>query len=144
MIGMIVTGHGNFATGISSSVRLIAGPQENYEAVDFLEGDSGETLMEKLRSALERLAACEEIIVFSDLAGGSPFQTAAGISVDSEKRIEVISGTNVGMLLECAMQRDRAKHAEELVQAALDTGKKQVLHFACTNLQEQEEISEGI
>ena len=36
MIGILVTGHGNFATGISSSVKLIAGMPEKYEMVDFL------------------------------------------------------------------------------------------------------------
>ena len=32
MIGILVTGHGNFATGITSSLELIAGKQENYQA----------------------------------------------------------------------------------------------------------------
>lgn len=144
MIGIIVTGHGNFADGISSSVRLIAGPQENYETVDFLKEDSGEDLKEKLTSAMERLSGCEEVIVFSDLIGGTPFQTAARLSMDSEKRIEVMSGTNVGMLLECVMLRDGAAHAVELVQAALDTGKNQVVHFTYTDPSGQEEVSEGI
>ena len=36
MIGILVTGHGNFATGITTSVNLIAGKQSNYESVDFL------------------------------------------------------------------------------------------------------------
>lgn len=144
MIGIIVTGHGNFATGISSSVKLIAGPQENYEAVDFLEGDSGEDLKEKLASAVERLAGCGEILVFSDLIGGSPFQTAAKMSMDSEKQMEVMSGTNVGMLLECIMMREGAEHAAELVQAALDTGENQVLHFTYSSPSGQEEDSEGI
>ena len=40
MIGLIVTGHGNFATGITSSLRLIVGEISDYEAVDFLPEDS--------------------------------------------------------------------------------------------------------
>ena len=44
MIGLIVTGHGNFATGITSSFRLIAGESPDYEAVDFLPEDSIEML----------------------------------------------------------------------------------------------------
>ena len=32
MIGLLVTGHANFGTGITSSVNLIAGEQEAYQA----------------------------------------------------------------------------------------------------------------
>ena len=35
MIGLIVTGHGNFATGLTSSLKLIAGDPQYYVAVDF-------------------------------------------------------------------------------------------------------------
>ena len=35
MIGLIVTGHGNFGSGLTSSLNLIAGEQENYQYVDF-------------------------------------------------------------------------------------------------------------
>ncbi len=46
MIGLIVTGHGNFATGITSSLRLIAGEPHDYQAVDFLPEDSIDLLTE--------------------------------------------------------------------------------------------------
>lgn len=145
MIGMIVTGHGNFAAGISSSVKMIAGPQKNYEIVDFQEGDSGGTLREKLETAIERLTDCREIIIFSDLTGGSPFKTAAEISINSGKQIEVVSGTNAGMLIECAMMRESAADIDELVEGILKTGRNQVQHFVYKNVSEQEEdFGEGI
>ena len=34
MIGIIVTGHGTFATGITSGVKLLAGEPVQYEVVD--------------------------------------------------------------------------------------------------------------
>ena len=34
-VGIIVTGHGRFAEGLTTSVNLIAGPQENYVPVNF-------------------------------------------------------------------------------------------------------------
>ena len=40
MIGIIVCGHGHFATGLTSSLHLIMGEQENYIAVDFPAGDT--------------------------------------------------------------------------------------------------------
>lgn len=35
MVGIIITGHSNFATGIASAVKLVAGQQKNLEAVGF-------------------------------------------------------------------------------------------------------------
>ena len=41
MIGLIVTGHGNFGSGLTSSLNLIAGEQENYQYVDFTKEEIG-------------------------------------------------------------------------------------------------------
>ena len=54
MIGIILTGHGNFATGMMSSVKLIAGTPEHFKAVDFPEGDSTENLAKNLAYKVKR------------------------------------------------------------------------------------------
>ena len=139
MIGIIVTGHGNFASGISSAVKLVAGSQENYEIVDFLETDSGDMLRQRLTKAVERLDNCEDILVFSDLIGGSPFKIAVEISVECSKNIHVIAGTNVGMILEQVMLRNDEDSVEALVEKALKTGKNQVIHFSLPNAEPYED-----
>ena len=53
MIGLVVTGHANFGTGITSFVNLIAGEQEAYKAVDFLPTYSTEDLTCELTKALD-------------------------------------------------------------------------------------------
>ena len=35
MIGLIVTGHGTFATGLTSGLKLLAGELSDYVPVDF-------------------------------------------------------------------------------------------------------------
>ena len=37
MIGCILTGHGSFATGLGGALEMIAGQQEIFETVCFLE-----------------------------------------------------------------------------------------------------------
>lgn len=140
MIGIIVTGHGNFASGISSAIKLVAGSQENYEIVDFLETDSGDMLRQKLTKAVERLEYCEDILVFADLIGGSPFKIAVEISVECSKNIHVIAGTNVGMLLEQVMLRDDEESVDELVEKVLETGKNQVMHFSLPSAEQCEDM----
>ena len=55
MIGLIISGHGNFASGLRSSLKLIAGEPINVEYVDFEETDSTETLKEKYYTSLNQV-----------------------------------------------------------------------------------------
>ena len=43
MVGVLITGHGNFATGLKTSVELIAGASDYFKYVDFPEPISPET-----------------------------------------------------------------------------------------------------
>ena len=129
MIGLIVTGHGNFATGITSSFRLIAGDVPDYEAVDFLPEDSIEMLTEKLSNAAARLDGCESILVLTDLAGGSPYNVASKMRMERKDTMEVIAGINLAALIEAGMARESAADAVELARDVEETAKEQVIRF---------------
>ena len=100
MIGMIATGHGSFATGITSGLKLLAGEPQDYETVDFLPEDSAEALAQKLDAAYERLSGCEGIVIFADLTGGTPFNVSIRMKMEHpERQIEVIGGSNLPAVL---------------------------------------------
>lgn len=129
MIGMILTGHGNFASGLKSSMKLIGGEPENFVAVDFLENYSTEDLEKELVKALETLDTKDGVIIFSDLAGGSPFKTSVELSMKRKENIKVIAGTNLGMLIEIGMSRSFIEDIEVLTDMAISTGKDQVMKY---------------
>ena len=140
MIGIIVTGHGNFATGLASSMKLIAGNVEKFEPVDFLENYSTDDLAAKINEAIVKLDTTD-IIVFSDLAGGSPFKTSVEIKMfNPDKNIEVIAGTNLPMLIETTMARAFIEDLQMLTDMALNTGKDQVVKY--TYIERVEETTE--
>lgn len=142
MIGIIVTGHGQFASGLSSSVKLIAGLPEKYEIVDFLETDGIEQLSQKLETAINTLSECEGIIVFTDLVGGSPFKTSVELSF-RYPNMAVLGGTNLGMLIETSMARNFITNLDDLVRSALETGKDQLVRYEFVERVE-EEVTDGI
>lgn len=125
MIGLVVTGHGHFAEGLHTSVRMIAGENENVRYVNFEDGMSTETLAEKLNEAFDQLSACEGIVVLSDLPGGSPFKTAVECSVVRSQKIEVIAGTNLPMIVAAVtmigFSEDPTALAEDLIFEAKDS-----------------------
>lgn len=142
MVGIIVTGHGNFATGVLSAAKLIAGTPEKLIGIDFTENDTVETLEEKIKKGIEELDT-EEILVLADLAGGSPFKVSATIGVSSDKNIKVLSGTNLGMIIETALLRD-GKNLEEVVAFAKESGITSIQEFEMKAKQEIEDCEDGI
>lgn len=129
MIGLIISGHGNFASGLRTSLKLIAGEASNVEFVDFEETDSIENLRRKYYIALNKLNNCESVLALTDLAGGSPFKTLVEIKTEIEKPMEVIGGTNLPMLLELSMTKDIIDDLYSLCDSALDIGKNSVVKF---------------
>lgn len=105
MIGVILTGHGSFATGLFQAAIQIIGEQIQFSAVDFPDGMSSEQLEQQLKASLKSNDNGEGVIFLTDIVGGSPFKLSATLSFEFEK-IEVISGINMPLLLEILLQRD--------------------------------------
>ena len=144
MIGLVVTGHANFGSGMTSSVNLIAGEQEAYQYVDFLPTYSTEDLAAELNKALDALKGCEGVIIFTDLMGGTPFNTAAQLGRDREN-VRILAGTNLPMLVEVVMSRKFMDDLDGLVDSLLQTGKEQVAKFEFKQaLQEEPGDEDGI
>ncbi len=145
MIGIIVTGHGNFASGLTSSVKLIAGMPENYEAVDFVQEHSVADLEANLVEAIDKLKDCEDgILIFTDLVGGSPFKTAVELSLKREEKIAVLSGTNLGMLMEISLSRSFIEDVDQLAQNAVNIGKEQVIRYEFKKVVDTDDFEDGI
>ena len=144
MIGLVVTGHANFGSGMTSSVNLIAGEQEAYQYVDFLPTYSTEDLAAELNKALDALKDCEGVIIFTDLMGGTPFNTAAQLGRDREN-VRILAGTNLPMLVEVVMSRKFMDDLDGLVDSLLQTGKGQVAKFEFKQaLQEEPGDEDGL
>lgn len=137
MVGIIVTGHGNFATGITTSVKLIAGGMpEKYEMVDFL---SEETLEAELAAAMDRLSDCDSILVLADLVGGSPFNKSVVLSMGCEKQVVVVGGTNLGMIVSANLSREFIPDAKELAENVVNDGKDAISIFEIQQVEENED-----
>ena len=144
MIGIIITGHGNFGDGIKSSLDLIAGNQENLKIVNF-DGNGTDKLTADLKQAMEEMKECNGILVFSDLPGGSPFKIAVESSVDYPN-VRVIAGTNLPMVCEIAMARSFIDDVDQLLDMAINAGKDAIMKWETPKAapKEDDDFSDGI
>lgn len=140
MVGLLITGHGHFATGLGSSLKLITGNTENIVYVDFEADHSTETLTENINKGLDELKDCDGVLVLSDLAGGSPFKSAVECKVARpEQAIEVLAGSNLPMLIEGSMAMAAFDSPLDMAQSLIETGKDYIVRFELTTHEDNAE-----
>ncbi|EAR9443971.1 PTS sugar transporter subunit IIA, partial [Salmonella enterica] len=120
MIGIIVVGHINFSSGLRSAVEAIAGEQSCVEYIDFIPGMSTEQLEIHIRQAVEKCQTGEGVLVFTDVAGGSPCNRATAVMSDYSD-MRVITGSNLPMIANACLERD-ATNLDELASLIVELG----------------------
>ncbi|MCC8126058.1 MAG: PTS sugar transporter subunit IIA [Clostridiales bacterium] len=133
MTGLLVTGHGHFATGLASTLKLIAGTMEHIVYVDFEEDHSTEILTKNLNHGLDELGSCSGVLILADLAGGSPFKTAVECKyARPEQKIEVLAGTNLPMLITAASLVETDCDLPTMAETVMTAGKEYIMRYQMT------------
>lgn len=90
---------------------MVAGDQPAFTVVPF-EGDQAASYGEDLRAAITAMREeCDGVLVFTDLLGGTPFNQAMMIAQDVDN-VEILTGTNLPMVIELLFLRGNATLAE--------------------------------
>ncbi|MFG0515727.1 PTS galactosamine/N-acetylgalactosamine transporter subunit IIA [Kluyvera intermedia] len=105
MLGIILTGHGGFASGMEKAMKQILGEQTQFIAIDFPENSTTALLTSQLENAVNTLDSEDDLVFLTDLLGGTPFRVASTLAVQKSGR-EVITGTNLQLLLEMVLERE--------------------------------------
>ena len=144
MLGIILTGHGGFASGMEKAMKQILGEQSQFIAIDFPETSTTALLTSQLEQAVSELDAQQDIVVLTDLLGGTPCRGASTLAMQRQGT-EVITGTNLQLLLEMVLERDGLT-SEAFRLQALECG-----HRGLTSLvdelgrcREEKPVEEGI
>ena len=133
MMKVIVTGHGHFATGLASTVKLLAGELADVHYVDFTEELSENDLAAKFPKE-------NDVVFFCDLAGGTPYKQAAIISSQFDN-VAVIAGCNIAALLEVGLSDgvDSFISADILADKLISASQAAITKFQAQKYQEDVE-----
>ena len=142
MIGIIITGHNHFASGIYSSITMVGGEQQNVVVVDFEDGKSDEQLLEDIEAAITSLNNCDQIVCCCDLMGGSPFKESC-IAASSRDNVKVIYGINLGMMLEFVLSKEFVEDLDPYLDGLVETGKSVIGKYVYEEYT-QAEVTDGI
>lgn len=122
MTGLIIAAHGTLATAALELVEMFTGPQECAETIDFQMGDSLDYLLQAFLAALDRLNACEEVLILADLKGGSPCN-AATVMKARNPNVRVIAGFSIPVLVQFFEDRRNGSPLADSIENVIEVGK---------------------
>ncbi|WP_124059351.1 PTS sugar transporter subunit IIA [Vaginisenegalia massiliensis] len=128
MVGILVTGHGEFAKGMMQASQMIGGKADHARFVMFEDGMNLDDFGRELRQQMEQLLEnCSNgVVVLTDLLGGTPFNVSVLQSQDLDS-VVVLAGTNLPMVLEGVLTGPFAESALALAEKLVETGRSAVV-----------------
>lgn len=117
MVNLIVSGHGEIASGLKSSLSVIGGDFDHITFIDF-KNDAEKLKLDLLKTVKQK--PDESFLILTDLVGGSPFNTAA-VLFKEFNNVKILGGVNLPMLL--SIVYDNTSTLSELSALALQCGK---------------------
>jgi mannose PTS system EIIA component len=105
MIGVVIVTHCHLAEELIAAARLVVGEElKQFEPVSIDPSEDFEGIRRKIVAAIRRVDGGQGILILTDMYGGTPSNIS--LSFLEEKRIEVITGVNLPMLLKLATYTD--------------------------------------
>lgn len=124
VIGVILCTHSTFADGLKNAVEMIAGKQENFDSICFMNGDDLSDLEVRINQAASKYQAQNmPYCIITDLFAATPFNVAMKHSIESGAC--VISGASLPLMLEVLISRENfeSKDLQAFLEASLNSVK---------------------
>ena len=122
MTGLIIATHGDLAASALDAAELLVGEQEQVETIGFRPGDSLELLLERFTQAIKRLEDCEEILVLTDIKGGSPCNAATVMKAKNPK-LRVVAGLSIPLLAQFFESKANGETLADSMDELIEIGK---------------------
>lgn len=132
---IILASHGNLAEALMSTAQMIIGPNSDMIALGLQAGAAPESYREALDEVFNQHPD-HEFLVLIDLLGGTPFNSI--ISQLQNVNVQVVTGVNLGMLLEVLLNQENYE-LNELAEFAKTMGMNSLMtknDFMCCNAKE--------
>lgn len=119
---LILMSHGNLASALIESAKMILGDLSDYDIVSMQVDDTFNDVEEKLISILNKHKD-KNILIMTDIYGGTPFNIASKFYRKNDN-ICLISGVNLDMVIEyfsSDMHDNTKKLIDELISVSKDS-----------------------
>ena len=120
----LIAAHGRFSSGMKSSLDFIVGETKNVYIIDAYV-DSNKSIEDELHIIVQDLRDDDELIVMSDLMGGSITNQVLRFAL--KQNVHVVSGISLGLVIEIVMG-DETIAAAEVIENAITNAREQMVY----------------
>ncbi len=120
----LIATHGSFAKGVKSSLDVIMGKIENIFLIEAYVNEN-KTIEDELNIVLENINAEDELIVFTDLMGGSITNQILRHAL--RENVHIVSGFNLPLLIDVLLS-DTNTPAREIIETSISNAREQIVY----------------
>lgn len=122
MFDILLISHGPVASAMKKSLGMFYSDLENIYYIGINE-DGIEKFRKELGKLFDEKIAKDNVLVFTDLLFGTPFNEAAKYVSKYSNNFEILAGMNMPALIETVNLRSQGKSILEVVPKAIEAGK---------------------
>jgi fructoselysine and glucoselysine-specific PTS system IIA component len=120
----LIATHGTLAAGVKSSLDIIIGSMEHVFLIQAYV-DENSSVGSEIKGILEKVNNRDELVVFTDILGGSI--TNQILQHSQKSNVHVISGFNLPLIIDI-MLADTQAPINEVIGTAIDNAKEQMVY----------------
>ena len=126
MVGVVLVTHGNLGKELLATAAFIIGELPAATALSIAASESAEEIRERMSAAIMSVDPDNDgVVILTDMFGGTPANVA--LSFLDERRVEVITGVNLPMLLKLSNARSGSRTLFEIAQDLAVTGQRNII-----------------
>ena len=111
-VKIVVVSHGKFSEGLVNSVQMLAGEQKDLKYYGLFPEQTTDVLREKLQAELEATPEGQEVLFFTDVFHGSPFNVVVDLMRDYD--FWHLTGINLPLAVVAMTDRYMDLNADEI------------------------------
>ena len=124
MVGVVIVTHCHLAEELIAAAQLVVGEElRQFQPVSIDPKEGSEEIREKIIAAIRKVDRGQGVLILTDMYGGTPSNIS--LSFLEERKIEVITGVNLPMLLKLATYKNEMSF-EELAFFITDYGQRNI------------------
>jgi len=124
MVGVLIVSHGGLAEALISEVQSLIGQLQKVKGVSIWPRENEKEVRDRIREKMAEVDEGDGILILTDILGGTP--TNLSLSFLKEKRVEVVTGVNVPMLLTLSSYQ-KGRSLEEICSLVRKSGRRSII-----------------
>jgi len=122
-VGVVIVTHYGLGEEFIQAVTQIVPEAPTYHSVSVDPGQGVDSIRERIKAALKAADEGDGVLVLTDMFGGTPSNVS--LSSLDEHHVEVVTGTNLPMLIKLATLREE-KPLEDLATFIMEYGRRNI------------------